>query len=154
VRIVIYCYRFAHALHVRGIPVAPKLVSYAMRFAFSCWIPAQARIGEGTELGYGGLGVVIHHDAVIGRDCLIGQGVTLGGGAGEGPGSSGTGVPRLGDRVSVGTGAKLLGGITVGDDATIGANAVVIRDVPPRARVGGVPARPLGGRDPDPELSP
>ncbi len=153
-RIVIYCYRFAHALHVRRVPVLPKLVSYAMRFAFSCWIPAQASIGKGTQLGYGGLAVVIHHDAVIGRDCLISQGVTLGGGAGAGPGSSGTGVPRLGDRVYVGSGAKLLGGITVGDGAAIGANAVVIRDVPERTLVGGVPARPLRERDPERGSSP
>jgi serine O-acetyltransferase len=149
VRIVFQIYRLAHALHVRGVPVIPKLISYAMRVLFSCWIPAQAEIGAGTQLGYGGLGVVIHHDAVIGRNCLISQGVTLGGGAGQGLGSSGTGVPRLGDRVYVGSGAKLLGGITVGDGAAVGANAVVIRDVPPRTLVGGVPARPLREWDPD-----
>lgn len=86
-------------------------------------------------LGYGGLGVVIHKDAIIGNDCHIDQGVTIGG--------TGTklGVPRLGDRVYIGAGAKILGDISVGDGATIGANAVVLTDVPPNGVAVGVPAR-------------
>jgi serine O-acetyltransferase len=143
VRLVFECYRLAHALHQRGIPLVPKLISYLMRVLFSCWIPAQASLGAGTSLGYGGLGIVIHHDVVAGCDCVISQGVTLGGRGERGGGSSGTGVPRLGDRVYVGAGAKILGGVTVGDDAVVGANAVVISDVAAGAMVGGVPAQVL-----------
>jgi len=78
-------------------------------------------------------GVVIHPDAEIGPNCLLLQQVTLG--TGPKPG-----VPRLGGHVDVGAGAKLLGGVVIGEHATIGANAVVISDVPPHAVAVGVPA--------------
>ena len=143
-----YCYRVANWLHARGVPLVPKLITYAMRIVFGCWVPAAATIGPRSQFGYGGMAVVIHHDSVIGSDCLISQGVTLGGGRG-GPGSSGTGVPRLGDGVRVGAGAKVLGGVVVGDRAIIGANAVVTRDVPPDVIVAGVPARVVRERRAD-----
>lgn len=79
-------------------------------------------------------GVVIHPDAIIGPDCLILSGVTIGTRGGKG-------VPRLGVHVDVGTGAKILGGVLIGDHARIGANAVVVRDVAARTTVVGVPAR-------------
>jgi serine O-acetyltransferase len=142
VRSALAFYRVAHALQGWGIPLLPKVITYALRIVWGCWVPAGATIGAGTQLGYGGMGVVVHHDTVIGRDCLIGQGVTLGGGRG-GPGSSGTGVPKLGDGVLVGAGAKVLGGVVVGDRAKIGANAVVTADVAADSVVVGVPARPL-----------
>lgn len=81
-------------------------------------------------------GVVIHEDAVIGDDCMIMQQVTIG--------MIGTGeVPTIGNRVYIGAGAKIIGKITVGDDARIGANAVVTTDVPPFCTAVGVPARIL-----------
>lgn len=70
----------------------------------------------------------------LGRDCWINQHVTIGFGSEEGE-------PVLGDRVRVSVGARVLGGITIGDDAVIGANAVVVKDVPPNCVVAGVPAR-------------
>ena len=98
-------------------------------------------------MGYKGMAVVIHSDAKIGKDCKIGTCVTIGGGAGgsnkkieEFNQRRGT-VPVIGDRVGISNGAKVLGDIVVGNDVIIGANAVVINDVPDRAVVAGVPAR-------------
>jgi serine O-acetyltransferase len=78
-------------------------------------------------------GVVVHPDVEMGPNCLLFQQVTLGTGPREG-------LPKLGGSVEVGPGAKVLGGITIGDYATIGANAVVIEDVPPGAVAVGIPA--------------
>lgn len=112
------------------------------RLVFGCYIPHQANIGDNVKFGYGGMGVVVHHDCVIGSNCTIAQGVTLGGGRG-GPGEHGTGVPVLGDGVGVGAGAKVLGPVHLGDNCVVGANAVVTRDVPANTVVVGVPARIL-----------
>lgn len=97
-------------------------------------IPLTTRIGGGLLLPHP-FAIVIHPMAEIGVNCLIFQGVTLGT---RGPDS---GVPRIGGHVDIGAGAKLLGGITVGDHAVIGANAVVLEDVPAHATVVGIPAR-------------
>lgn len=128
-------YRFSSGCKGLGIPLLPRLVDYFARLLFSCWVPHSATIGRGVVLGYGGLGIVIHKDAVIGAGCHIDQGVTIGGNARE------VGVPTIGCRVYIGAGAKILGNIRVGDDVVVGANAVVIRDVEPNSVVVGVPAR-------------
>lgn len=99
-------------------------------------VPYQADIGEGTIIGYQGIGVVIHKRCVIGRNCHIAQNVTLGGGGGpEG------GLPVLGDNVTVGAGAVVLGNVKIGENAIIGANAVVLNDIPADAVAVGVPAK-------------
>jgi serine O-acetyltransferase len=130
-------YRAARWLSAMGVPLLPEIVRKAMFYLHSSYVPHQAEIGEGTELGYGGLGVVIHRGSKIGRHCLISQGVTIGGRSGR------EGAPVIGDYVRIGAGAKVLGSITIGDFAVIGANAVVIKDVAPGAVVAGVPAREL-----------
>lgn len=79
-------------------------------------------------------GVVIHPRANVGPNCLIFQQVTVGNG-------DGADVPKIGGHVDIGAGAKLLGGIIVGDHARIGANAVVLQDVPEGATAVGIPAR-------------
>lgn len=89
-------------------------------------------IGAGLELPHP-IGVVIHHEAKIGPDCRLFQQVTIG--TGPKPG-----LPRLGARVWVGAGAKILGGVVIGDDAIIGANAVVITDIPEGSVAVGIPA--------------
>lgn len=89
-------------------------------------------LGEGLELPHPN-GVVIHHGSQIGPDCRIFQQVTIG--TGPKPG-----LPELGARVWVGAGAKVLGGVVIGDDAIIGANAVVISDIPADCVAVGVPA--------------
>jgi serine O-acetyltransferase len=100
-------------------------------------IPLQCRIGGGLLLPHPN-GVVIHNDVEIGPNCLIFQQVTLGARHGR--------VPRIGGHVDIGAGAKLLGGIVVGDGALIGANAVVLDDVAPMATVAGIPAVVVGAR--------
>ena len=83
-------------------------------------------------------GVVIHRDVVIGDDCMVMQQVTLGQLAADG-------VPVIGSRVYIGSGAKVLGPVQIGDGARIGANAVVLHDVPAGATAVGVPAREVSG---------
>ncbi|MCU1529471.1 MAG: serine acetyltransferase, partial [Frondihabitans sp.] len=85
----------------------------------------------------------IGETAVIGDDVLLYHGVTLGG---RGTGEAGRRHPRLGNGVLVGAGAKILGPVVIGDDAQVGANAVVTRDIEPGATVVGIPAHPLGRR--------
>lgn len=96
-------------------------------------IPLTCQIGGGLRLPHPN-GVVIHPDARIGPNCLIFQQVTLG------TVDSG-GTPVVGGHVDIGAGAKLLGPVVIGDDAVIGANAVVVRDVPPDHVATGIPAR-------------
>lgn len=127
-------------------PVAWLLRSW-IYLIHNSFIPYKADIGKGTIFGYKGMALIIHSDAKIGENCRIGACVTIGGGAGrsnkrieEFDKKRGT-VPVIGDRVQISNGAKVLGNIVVGDDVIIGANAVVINDVPDRAVVAGVPAR-------------
>lgn len=130
-------YRLSRALHRRRVPLLPGLLRRAILHLYGAWLPYEAEIGEGTMLGYGGLGVVIHQDSVIGRHCLLSQQVTLGGRNGQ------PGAPVLGDFVRIGAGARILGNIRIDDFAVVGANAVVVHDVPRGAVVAGVPARVL-----------
>jgi len=95
-------------------------------------IPLGTRIGGGLLLPHPN-GIVIHPDATIGPNCLIFQQVTLAGGD--------NGAPRIGGHVDIGTGAKILGGVSIGDHSKIGANAVVLNDVPAFATAVGIPAR-------------
>jgi serine O-acetyltransferase len=138
-------YRVAHWAWNGGSPLhlaarVPLLILHRLVEVWSgVGIAPQATIGPGLYIGHFGE-VIINGDAVLGTNVNLSQGVTIGvAGRGERRGN-----PVIGDRVYVAPGAKLIGPITVGDDAAIGANAVVTRNVADRAVVGGVPARVIG----------
>jgi serine O-acetyltransferase len=132
----LWMHRLAHPLWRWRVPFVPRWVSTVARFFTGIDIHPGAQIGRGFFIDHGA-GVVIGETTVIGDDVTLYQGVTLGGTGKE----RGKRHPTLGDRVVVGTGAKVLGRITVGDDVYIGANAVVLRDVPSNCTVVGVPGR-------------
>jgi serine O-acetyltransferase len=130
-------YRIARGLHQRGVPLLPKALYYVNYLIFNSSLPYTAAIGEGSRCAYGGMCVVIHADAKIGRGVTLGQCITVGGR------SRHPQAPEIGDDVYIGAGARVLGPIRVGSGSIIAPNAVVIHDVPPRSIVGGVPARIL-----------
>ena len=129
-------HRLIHALHRSGFPLLPRWLSNVNRFLTGIEIHPNARIGRGFFIDHG-MGVVIGETAVVGDNCTIYQGVTLGGTSL----SRGKRHPTLGNNVTVGVGAAVLGAITVGDNAKIGGGSVVVRDVPSNATAVGVPAR-------------
>jgi serine O-acetyltransferase len=141
----ILIYRFAHLLWKMRLPLLPRLFSQFARFLTGIEIHPGASIGGGFFIDHG-MGVVIGETAEIGENVTIFQGVTLGGTGKE----RGKRHPTLGDNVMVGVGAKILGGITIGEGAKIGANSVVLKSVPSQSTVVGVPGRILKTRDPRP----
>jgi serine O-acetyltransferase len=139
-------HRVAHALHEAGVPLLPRSLSMATRAFTGIEIHPAARIGRGLFIDHGS-GVVVGETASIGDDVTIYQGVTLGG-TGF---ATGKRHPTVQDNVTIGSGAKLLGPITIGHGAKIGANSVVITDVPPNTTVVGNPGHPVrvDGRRPE-----
>jgi serine O-acetyltransferase len=139
-------HRVAHALEQAGVPVAPRAIALASRMVTGIEIHPAARIGRGFFADHGS-GVVIGETAEIGDDVTLYQGVTLGG-TGF---ATGKRHPTVEDNVTIGAGAKLLGPITIGHGAKIGANSVVIHDVPPNSTVVGNPGHPVrvDGRKPE-----
>jgi serine O-acetyltransferase len=131
----IILHRLANLLYIWGVPFLPRLISEIGRWFTGIEIHPGAKIGKRLVIDHG-MGVVIGETAEVGDDCLIYHGVTLGG-----VGGFGKRHPTIGNRVMLGAGAKCLGNIFIGDDARIGANAVVTKDVPASATALGVPAR-------------
>jgi serine O-acetyltransferase len=133
-------YRIFRWFHERGIPAQP------VRFIFERFveittgisIPVEATIGKGLRIHHFG-GIIIHPQVIIGEECVVYHGVTLGDLGVRG------GAPRIGNRVVIGAGAKVIGPIDIGDDSRIGANAVVVNAVPRGHIAVGVPAvaRPI-----------
>jgi len=142
-RIIMGVYRFGSwtntRVHVPGLRQAMLAVAYALQSAVMCLlhaeVPLTASIGRNLRLPHGGHGVVIHSSSCIGDDVTIAHNVTLG------AKDDGGGAPRIGDDAFLCTGAILIGPITIGEAAVVGAGAVVLQDVPPGALAVGVPAR-------------
>lgn len=139
-------HRVAHALHGVSVPLLPRLIAALARSATGIEIHPAARIGNGFFIDHG-MGVVIGETAEIGADVTLYQGVTLGG-TGF---ATGKRHPTVQDNVTIGSGAKLLGPITVGHGSKVGANSVVIHDVPANSTVVGNPGHPVRveGRRPE-----
>lgn len=142
---VILCYpglhalilhRIAHKLYKYKWPLIPRLISQISRFFTGIEIHPGAQIGRRFFIDHG-MGVVIGETAIIGDDVLIYQGVTLGGTGKE----HGKRHPTLKNNVVIGSGAKVLGNIIIGNDARIGAGSVVVSNVPDDSTVVGIPGR-------------
>lgn len=118
------------------IPIIPRVMEILIYVIFKSIIPLSANIGKGTFCSHRGISVVLHRRCSVGNDCIIGTCVTLGGRHEDAPGG-----PTIGNRVYIGTGAKILGPISVGDDVKIGANAVVLADIPAGKTAVGIPAK-------------
>ena len=129
-------YKINHALRKWRVPFLPRVLSQLGKWITGIEIHPGARIGKGLFIDHG-MGVVIGETSVIGDNVTLFQGVTLGGTGKE----KGKRHPTLGNNVVVGAGAKILGSIHVGNDVQVGANAVVIRNVPDDSTVVGIPGR-------------
>jgi serine O-acetyltransferase len=139
-------HRLAHTLHDARVPLLPRMIAAVARSVTGIEIHPAALIGDGFFIDHG-MGVVIGETAEIGSDVTLYQGVTLGGTGFQ----TGKRHPTVQDNVTIGSGAKLLGPITIGHGAKIGANTVVIHDVPSNSTVVGNPGHPVRveGRKPE-----
>jgi len=132
---VMRLYRIGRWCYLRHVPLVPQLI-YRLIFLLSgAVVPMSVEIGAGSALAYAGVGVVLHEHARIGRRVTISPQVTVGGRCGH------TGVPVIEDDCHIGAGARILGPVRIGRGARVGANAVVIKDVPAFAVAAGIPAR-------------
>lgn len=123
-----------HWLWMHGLHGLARVLSQITRFMTGVEIHPAAQIGRRLFIDHA-MGVVIGETTIMGDDCVLYQGVTLGGTGNE----TGKRHPTLGNRVTVGTGAKVLGNIHIGDNVRIGGNSVVVKDVPENCTVVGVP---------------
>lgn len=132
----IWSHRIAHAFYRRKWFSVARIISQASRFFTGIEIHPGATIGERLFIDHG-MGVVIGETCEIGDDVVIYQGVTLGGSGKE----KGKRHPTIGNNVVIGSGAKILGSFTVGAQSNIGANSVVLKEVPPNSTVVGIPGK-------------
>ena len=127
-RIGNYCYR-------KKIPLIPTVTKILIYLLFNSVIPYSCVIGEKSKFAYGGIAVVLHSRAVIGKKVIIGQGVTIG------KKLSVNEIPTIGNNVYIAAGSKILGNVKIGNNVIIGANSVVTQNVPDNVIVAGAPAK-------------
>lgn len=127
-----FLYYLSNRLYRWHVPLLPRLIMLCIRILWGSFIPYQTQIGRGVSFGHG-MGIVIARPVKIGARCKIRHQVTIS--------NSGNGAAVIGDDVNIGAGAKIVGHVRIGNRAKIGANAVVVHDVPDDATVVGIPAR-------------
>lgn len=133
----LFFYRIAHILWLKNFKVLGRFISQFARFITGIEIHPGAKIGKRLFIDHG-MGVVIGETTIIGNDCIIYQGVTLGGvGTVD---VNGKRHPTLQNRVMVSAGAKIIGDVTIGHDSIVGAQSVVVNNVPSHCTVVGIPA--------------
>lgn len=143
------CHRLSHKLWNHNWKLTARWLSTLSRFATGIEIHPGARIGNRFFIDHG-MGVVIGETASIGDDVTLYHDVTLGGTSLD----KGIRHPQIGNGVIIGAGAQLLGPITIGDNARVGSNAVVVKDVAPDTTVVGIPARSVGEAPKDHHFEP
>ena len=136
----------ARKLFLKRVPLLPKLLWTFNRIVFACDVSLMADIDRSVDFYHNALGVVVSRGTVIGANCSVYQNVTFGGRKHR---TRGNGHPIVGKNVVIYPGAVVLGPISIGDNSTIGANAVVIDDVPEGMTVAGIPARVLAPKSPE-----
>lgn len=134
-KIPVYIFQLYHYLYRIKVPLIPIILMYLNRMLFGCYLPPSVKIGRNFRLAYGGAGVVIHKNTVIGDNVIIGNCVTIGGR------NKIKNVPIIKDGAYIATGAKILGDVSIGKDSIVGANSVVLEDVPDFSIAVGLPAR-------------
>jgi serine O-acetyltransferase len=132
-------YRLGHWCRQHRFRAGAMLLERLMHHLCHCWIGTTAEIGEGFLVAHV-CGLIIGGATVIGKNCDVRQNITFGGNFNK-VDAEGRSQPTVGDNVSVGAGAVIVGPVKIGNDVIIGANAVVTRDVPDRMIVGGNPAK-------------
>ena len=135
-------YRFGRWAHQMKVPIVSlmfRILAFVLfkliELTTGISVPASVEIGPGFYIGHFG-GIILHSDVKIGKNCSIGPGVVIGT---RGLGNKGT--PIIGDDVYIGVGAKILGGVKIGNRVRIGANSVVLKDIPDGATAVGIPAK-------------
>lgn len=131
--IAIKWYRLEKWLYIHKLELFAKIVYHLMQIFLGCTIPYSAQLDSGVNIAHFH-GIVIHHRSVIGSGTILYQNVCLGG-------RNGKGGPRIGKNCIVGAGACILGEITIGNNVNIGANAVILENIPDNCTVVGVPGR-------------
>lgn len=122
-------YYLMRKLHLLNVPILPRLIMLLIRLIYNSFIPPETAIGKNVSFGHK-MGIVLHRKAVVGDRVIIRHQVTMG-----------SGCARIGNDVDVGAGAKIIGNVIVGDRVKIGANAVVVKDIPSDVVVAGIPAK-------------
>lgn len=133
--VVIKFYNLERFLWVHKLRFLAKIVWRMIYILFSCQIPPTAELEKGVNIAHG-VGIVIHQNSKIGKGTIIYQNVTIGSGNG----------PQVGKNCLLGAGCCILGNIRIGDGVKVGANAVVLEDVPDGCTAVGVPARIIFGK--------
>lgn len=132
-------YRIGHWGRKHHLRVLAGLCERLMRHLCLCWISTETQIGGGLRIAHG-IGLIIGDGTIIGKNCDVRQNTTLGGNYGK-VAPDGRRKPLLGDNISVGAGAVILGPVKIGSNSIVGANAVVTKDFPENVIIGGVPAK-------------